>query len=158
MSPVAARTGTRQRMRADQGETLVELVVSIALLGIAGVAVMSGLWVSVVSSTVGRNEATSSAYVRSWAESIQTHVDASKALGSCASYEALFDPHAATDRGLVNVSVKAVCTAVVGGLQQVQLSLTSGGDARHDGTEKLTVFIRQPCNGAAAVEGDNPCA
>ena len=66
----------QQPQRDDRGETLIELVVAVAILGIAGVAILGGLMMSVRSSVIHRNEASGGAYVRSFAEAIQTYVDA----------------------------------------------------------------------------------
>src|SRR4051794_9713611 len=65
----------RTPQRSDSGETLIELVIAVAILGIAAVAILGGLMVSIQSSVIHRNEATGGAYVRSFAEAIQTSVD-----------------------------------------------------------------------------------
>src|SRR3954447_1727605 len=65
----------RAPQRDDRGETLIELLVAVAILGIAGVAILGGLLVSTQASTIHRNSATGGAYVRSFAEAIQADVD-----------------------------------------------------------------------------------
>ena len=65
----------RPRGRSERGETLVELIVSVAILGVAAVAILAGLMLTAKSSDVQRNQATGGAYVRSFAEAIQTDVD-----------------------------------------------------------------------------------
>lgn len=61
----------RLRARDDEGETLVELLVAIVLLGIAGVAVIGtitmGLRISSTSSGYGNNQNA----LRNWAEQIE---------------------------------------------------------------------------------------
>lgn len=176
------RNERRSRWQSDQGETLVELLVAVAILGIAGVAIMTGLLVSVKTSDQHSKEATGGAYVRNWAERIQTAVDAGAKLPSCASAPAYylaigsalvseypddaltsgFTPTLATDGVQTasvmswNGSVWGACTAKR--VQRVLLKFTSAGDASHTADETLTVILRDPCNGPAASNGQEPCS
>jgi type II secretory pathway pseudopilin PulG len=61
-------------MRSQRGESLLELVVAIALMGVAIVAVMSGLTTTVLLSDVQRKEATAASVVRNYAEALQQFV------------------------------------------------------------------------------------
>ena len=150
----------------DRGETLVELMIAIAIIGNAAVAILGGLILSVKTSTVHRNEATGGAYVRSFAEAVQNHVDANgyTACGSAAStYQGVTVPDlpAGYTKTVTNVqswtgSAWGSCTA--DGIQRVQLSVTSTGDASHRATERLTVVLRRPCNGPATTSASDPCA
>ena len=74
----------RTPQHSDRGETLIELVVAVAILGIAAVAILQGLMVGVQSSVMHRNDASGGAYVRSFAEAIQTDVD-SNGYKTCAN-------------------------------------------------------------------------
>ena len=147
--------------RSDRGETLIELVVAVAILGLAAVAILGGLMTSIRTSVMHRNDATGSAYVRSFAEAIQTDVDAN-GYQSCAS--------AASDYAGVVVldlpagyakSVTAVQSwngsgwgsCIADGIQRLDLKVTTTGDAEHKSAERLTVVLRQPCNGGGA----DPC-
>jgi len=152
--------------RSDVGETLIELVVAIAILGIAAVAILSGLLMSVQSSVMDRNNATGGAYVRSFAEAIQTSVDSAgykPCATAAAAYAAVSVPDLPT--GFIT-SVTAVQSwtgsswgpCAVDGVQRLDLKVTTTGDALHRANETLTVIIRQPCNGSATTAGDNPCA
>src|SRR4051812_45015166 len=80
----------RTLARTERGETLIELVVAIAILGIAGVAILGGLMMSVRTSVMHRNDATGGAYVRSFAESIQSSVDSSGGYKSCATAQSAY--------------------------------------------------------------------
>lgn len=138
--------------RDERGETLVELIVSVAILGIAAVAILSGLLVSVKTSDQQRRESTSGAYVRSWAEAIQSTVDTANALSNCAGYETIFNDLKLENPALMPLS--PACTAsTANGIQRVKLTVTSSGDAAHAASESLDVVIRTPCNAAGA----NPC-
>lgn len=152
--------------RDDRGETLVELMVAVAILGIAAVAILSGLILSVKASTLHGNQASGGAYVRSFAEAIQNHVDANGFTG-CASAASTYQGVAVPDLpGGYTKIVTAVQTwngtAWVGcapnGIQRLELKVTTPGDASHKADETLTVILRQPCNGAATTSSSNPCA
>lgn len=158
-----------RRLRAgsgDRGETLVELVVAVAILGIGAVAILGGVMLSAKTSTVHRNEATGGAYVRSFAEAIQNYVDANgyPACGSAASvYGGVAVPDlpggytkAVTSVESWNGAAWGSCTAT--GIQRIGLRIRTTGDAVHRADETLTVILRRPCNGTAAAVGDDPCA
>jgi prepilin-type N-terminal cleavage/methylation domain-containing protein len=154
------------RARDDRGETLIELVVSVAILGIAAVAILAGLMLSVKASDQHRGEATGGAYVRSFAEAIQNYVDANgyKACATAVSaYGGVSVPDLPPGYTKAVVGVQSwtgsgwdTCTA--NGIQRVDLKVTSPGDAVHRTTETLTVILRAPCNGPAVASGDNPCS
>src|SRR4051812_48078836 len=64
----------RTSPRNERGETLIELLVAIAILGIAAVSILAALEMSVKSSDLGRKQADYGSYVRSLAEEIQNTV------------------------------------------------------------------------------------
>lgn len=156
----------RTPQRDDRGETLVELVVAIAILGIAAVAILGGLMVSIQSSVMHRNDASGGAYVRSFAEAIQTEVD-NHGYQTCANAQAGYAGVPVRDLPSgYTTSVTAVhswngsawgpCTA--DGIQRLDLKVSTTGDALHRADEKLTVILRRPCNGAVNVAGADPCS
>jgi prepilin-type N-terminal cleavage/methylation domain-containing protein len=153
-------------LRSERGETLIELVVAVAILGIAAVAILGGLMVSIRTSVMHRNDATGGVYVRSFAEAIQTDVDNS-GYKSCANassgYAAVAVPSlpAGYTRSVTavqswNGSTWGACT--VDGVQRLDLLVTTAGGAPLRAEEKLTVILRQPCNGSATAPGANPCS
>lgn len=154
------------RSRDERGETLVELIIAVAILGIAAVAILSGLLLSVKVSTVNSNQASGGAYVRSFAEAIQNHVDANgyAPCGAAASnYQSVAVPDlpgtyakAVTAVQSWNGTSWGACTA--DGIQRLELRVTTPGDASHKADETLTVILRQPCNGPATTSASNPCA
>ena len=115
-----------------------------------------------------RNDATGGAYVRSFAEAIQTYVD-SNGYKPCALCRV--DLRGRRRRGArparraTPKSVEAVrswngsawgaCTA--DGIQRLDLKVTTTGDSVHRAEETLTVILRQPCNGATTA-ADDPCS
>lgn len=169
------------RWRSDRGETLVELLVAMAILGIAGVAIMTGLMVSVKTSDQHSKAATGGAYVRNWAERIQTANDASRKLPACGSASASYlgvgstlvsesTTDALTSSFTLSLATDSVQTAQIMSwngsawgacaehrTQRVLLRIKSSGDATHSFEETLTVILRDPCNGDASVAGAEPC-
>lgn len=149
--------------QADRGETLVELVVTIVILGIAGVAVLAGVEQSVRSALMGRNEANGGSYVRSLAEVVQNSV-AAGGYAKCGSYVTAAAKTRADIPAAYSASQSAVQTwngsAWVGctnanddGVQRLTLTVSSPTDSRHQATEQLVVILRRPCSGALP----NPC-
>ena len=55
-----------------RGATLVETLVALVILGIAGVAILAGLQLSVTASDIHRKQTSGGAYVRGYAEAIET--------------------------------------------------------------------------------------
>jgi type II secretory pathway pseudopilin PulG len=148
--------GRRTRWADDRGETLVEVLVAVVILGIAGVAVMAGLTLSVKASDIHRKQTTGGAYVRSYAEAIQQYV-ASGHYINCAAANAYnvnavtsqitdlpssFTPRQTAAKSVgTNGAAASGCSADTG-IQQVTLSVKSNDD-RAD--ETLTVVLRKPC-------------
>lgn len=157
---------TRRGTGSDRGETLVEVLAAVVILGIAGVAILAGLQLSVKSSDLGRKQANGGAYVRSLAESIQNHVAddhytvcgtnyLSSAYVSAASYPTAYQP---------GISVKVwtnsgwqPCTNTLDtGVQRLELTMKSpdaAGSSRQI-VERLAIIVRKPCGGAP---GPNAC-
>jgi type II secretory pathway pseudopilin PulG len=154
------------RQRSDRGETLIELVVAVAILGMAAVAILGGLMMGIRTSVMHRNDATGGAYVRSFAEAIQSDVDANgyKTCANAASgYAGVAVPDLPTGYTKSVMAVQScngsswgACT--VDGIQRLDLKVTTTGDNEHKADQTLTVVLRQPCNGAALTAGANPCA
>jgi prepilin-type N-terminal cleavage/methylation domain-containing protein len=148
----------RRLARGDQrGETLIELLVAMSILGVAVVALVSGIGTSVVVSDVHRKEATAGATVRTYAEAIETAVDA-PTTGydlSCAGVSAYATPAGFSVPTGFTARVTAIqywngtafgstCSADVG-VQKLSL-LVSSVDGR--AKESLDVIIRLPCRAA----------
>ncbi|NEA32326.1 type II secretion system protein [Streptomyces sp. SID13031] len=145
---------------AERGESLLELVVAIALMGVAIVAVMSGLTTTVLLSDVQRKEATASSAVRAYAEALQQFVASGHyvACASAGSYAVPgFTPPAGFTARIVAGSVRYWAGALWlplclpdRGLQKLRVSVEST-DGR--ASEYLDVVLRKPCG----VE-DPPCS
>ena len=146
-------------MRGERGESLLELVVAIALMGVAIVAVMSALTTTVLLSDKQRKQATAAVVVRDYSEALQQYVAAGHYVGCALSYSV---PGFVAPEGF---AAKVVAGSVqywsIGlawlplclidtGLQRVRVSVASS-DGR--ASEYLYVVLRRPCG----VE-DAPCS
>ncbi|RZU18612.1 hypothetical protein EV645_0808 [Kribbella rubisoli] len=141
----------------ERGESLLELVVAIALMGVAVVAVMAGLTTTVLMSDTQRKQATAVTTVRNYAEALQQYV-ADGHYVPCASSYAVpgFTPPAGFTARVVSGSVQ-YWTGVLWlplclpdrGLQRLRVSVAST-DGR--AAETLDVVLRKPCR-----LGDPPC-
>jgi type II secretory pathway pseudopilin PulG len=152
-------------MRAvdDRGESLIEILIATAIMGVALVAVLGSVGVGVLMSDVHRKQATAGASVRSYAEQLQAWVAAGgyQPCGSDSAYGAWAGYTAPTSytRSVVAGSVRywngtawvTSCSASTDqGLQQLTLQVASD-DGR--ASERLTLTLRKRCGLADALCG-----
>ena len=139
--------------RDERGETLVEMLVAITILGLAGVAILAGLQLSITTSDLNRKQTTGGAVARNYAEAIQRYV-ASGTYVACAGAGA-YAPgaagvlpagytgtHAPAKRVPPDGGAAGSCSGNDTGVQQVDITVSSA-DGR--ATEELTVVLRKPC-------------
>jgi len=133
----------------DTGETLVELLVAIVILGISVVAILGGLAVVVQSSTLHRKQAQSQNGLRAWAEQI-----GAATYNDCATVGSFGLPSPALPSGFT-AQVTAVqywtgtsfgnsCVADQG-IQKVTLRVTAVNSPYPGFTQTLDVVVRKPC-------------
>lgn len=60
----------------ESGETLVEVLVAVTIMGIAVVAIVSGIATSILMADIHRKQATAGVLVRNYGEAIETYVAA----------------------------------------------------------------------------------
>jgi type II secretory pathway pseudopilin PulG len=159
--PASERLGDTQR-----GDTLVELLVAVSILGIAVVALLGGIGTSIVVSDIHRKDATAQAVVRSYAESIESGVALHGAMstyvdcGAADAYSAppgFSVPHGYT----ATVTIVRYWTGAVfapaclsrgddTGIQRLTLKVSTADTLA---AETLDLVIRKPCR-----ESDEVCA
>lgn len=159
----------RHRKReGESGETLIEILVAIVIMGIGALAVMAGFGFSIAASDLGRKQANGDAFVRTAAEAIQNSVNVN-GLATCASAAATYT---AVGQSAVNSAdgsasgtstyTLTVATPVTWSstsqswsgacsnntTQRIALDVSSVGTRGHHADEHLTVVLLKPCNGS----------
>lgn len=139
-------TGPRDRRGSDGGETLIELLVTIVLLGIAGVAILGAMMIAIDSSVLHRRQAQAQAGLRSWAEQLSGRYD------DCAtSYPGPTDGPAGFTWAVKNVkywdgtAFVDTCPAPDKGIQRVTLEVDVPSSIYPGFTNRLDVVVRKPC-------------
>ena len=149
-----------RRPAGDRGETLIELVATIAIMGTAVVALVGATATAIHLSAVHHDQAVAGADVRVFAEAIQSGVAASPTgYTSCAApavYRAMVPASYLGDVTEVDVRSGSVWKSttepgcVDTGVQRVRLTVRDG-----DATERLDIVIRRPCRPS---DVDTSCA
>jgi type II secretory pathway pseudopilin PulG len=138
--------------QAERGETLVELLVTIVIMGAAFVAILAGVGVAIASSDSHRQEATAEGVLRSYAERIQDSRDVLYV--DCATTSAYASPAGFAEPpgwtiSLTNVaylqtdnSYGGACPSPDRGAQQLTLLAVSPHD-KNGASETLVVVKRR---------------
>lgn len=167
----------RLRSASQRGETLVELLVAVTILGLTVVAVIGGLATSIMMSDGHRKRAMASAEVRKFAEAIQgsvlgsptgylecagaSHYDVYNPAGYLTEVTAVaywnpvapFTPTPLPTAGPSPAAATAgsfgpICNN--GGVQRLSLRVTVNAT---NVAEQLVIYVRQPCR-----SGDPLCS
>jgi type II secretory pathway pseudopilin PulG len=136
----------------DRGETLVELLITIVIMGITVVAIVGALMTSIQMSDVHRKQATAGADARSYAEKVDNYA-AGSGYTPCAGPSAYspstvgFSASSGFTASIASVKYWSGTTWAPScgsdsGLQQVTVQVASA-DAR--ATETSVVVVRKPC-------------
>jgi Tfp pilus assembly protein PilV len=141
------------RAADDRGESLLEVLIAVTIMGVALVAIVGGLVTGILVSDVHRRQATASASVRDYAEAIENAVAGGGYVpcGGAANYAspAGFAVPSGYSMSVVAGSVRywagggwqSTCTTDTG-LQQLTAQVAST-DGR--ATERVVLVLRRPC-------------
>jgi type II secretory pathway pseudopilin PulG len=144
----------RRQRRSDAGESLVELLITVVILGTSVVGVLGAVATAVGASSFDKRQVQAQALLRTWGEQIAAVDDAG--YGDClsASEVAAATPASVPAEFTARVSrvtywdgsaFAAGCTADPG-LRLVRLELTAVDSLLHPGsTQTLDVVVRRPC-------------
>ncbi len=137
-----------EALRDDRGTTLVELLVTVVILGLALVALLGGLGTAVIVSDQHRQQAVAGAAVRSYAEAV-----GAAAYVNCATSAQLANPTGyASPAGYTSTVTRVqywnpntrqfvnTCASPDPGAQKVSLRVTSN---RGQATETLEIIVRK---------------
>jgi Tfp pilus assembly protein PilV len=137
------------RETGEAGETLVELLVAIVILGFAVIATLGGILVIVESSTMHRRQTLSQNGLRAWAEQIS-----GAPYNDCATAASFGLPSPSLPSGFTpqvtavqywNGTAFTTSCASDTGIQKVTLRIAVANGLYPGFTQRLDVVVRKPC-------------
>jgi type II secretory pathway pseudopilin PulG len=128
-----AEARRRNSCRPDQGDTLIEVLIAVVIMGILVVAIITGYLSAAQNQRQHRFLAQSETLTRSYVENLQLHA------GDYASCAATYSP-AAGDSGLT-AQVASTAYWVQGSDSPAQFSATCGAGGGIARVQKLTVTV-----------------
>ena len=151
---------------AERGETLIELIVTVAIMGTAVVAILGAIANSIMLTGTHRKQSVAGAAVRAYAETVETGVAAAPtkyaACASVAAYQTAFayTPPTGYTRSVLSVEYVNSTNGFTGscstdlGVQRVTLQVASSDNKVK---EKLVIVIRKPCRSTTDFPADPAC-
>ncbi|MFI5564265.1 prepilin-type N-terminal cleavage/methylation domain-containing protein [Amycolatopsis japonica] len=140
-------------LEGDRGESLLELIIAVAIMSVAVIAVAAGIGTAVLVSDIHRKQATAGTTARDYGEAIQ-HLIAGGGYVACASTASYASPPGFLSPPGYSASVvpgslrywtgsgwQASCTADKG-LQRLTVRVRSGDDRA---VEDLVIVVRKRC-------------
>jgi type II secretory pathway pseudopilin PulG len=136
----------RARGRGERGETLVELLVTVVIMGSAIVALVAGVATAVASSDTHRQDSTAEGVLRSYAERVQGASYADCATAYTTGYTVPAGGWTATITSILYLqsdsSYGAACSPDLGA-QQITLHVVSP-HTKNGADETLVIVKRKP--------------
>lgn len=135
------------RLRADRGDTLIEILVTVSILAIAVVAIVGGFGTSIFMSDTQRKEATEQTILRNYVEAVQgmtTWV-------GCAT-PAAYTP---SQVGLTGYSTPYVPTATA--VQYWNGSAFTSTCSSDTGLQKITLQVQAPPRATESIDVVKRC-
>lgn len=132
----------------DAGETLVELLITLVILGVGVVALLGGLFVTVQTSALHRNQVVAQNVLRGWAEQI-----GAEEYTHCATPDSFSPPTLPSGFSGTVVAVQYwdgtsftdSCDPGDTGIQKVSLRITVSKNPFPGITQSVDVVVRKPC-------------
>jgi Tfp pilus assembly protein FimT len=118
-----------QRRHSEAGETLAELLVTIAILGLAIVVITAGLGAAIISSDVHRGHATADGLARSTAECLKDRTQPYQASGNYSSSGCIPSGVSVATQWWTGTPTSPAAfssTSNANGLEQLTVTATSG--------------------------------
>jgi type II secretory pathway pseudopilin PulG len=152
--------------RDDRGETLLELIISIAIIGLGVTSILGAVMAATGSSTLDQRQVQAQSRLKSWAEKLNTagYVDCAttSSYPTYLTFAGQTSPAPALPNGFTAgyvtvqswngtgfVATTPSCTAGVGGtdqgVQRVQLRITAAATLYPGFSTDLWVTLRKPC-------------
>jgi hypothetical protein len=138
----------------DRGESLIELLVAVTIMGITVVAVIGGLTTSIVVSDISREHAQAAAHIRAYAAQMQEAVATGGYDAVCPVTEGSYPDYPSVDGFVGQVEPGSVkfwdevvddfveaCSISDTGIQMVTVVVTGPGDRVE---ERLNLILRRP--------------
>jgi prepilin-type N-terminal cleavage/methylation domain-containing protein len=154
----------------DRGETLIELLVAMLIMGVGVVTLLGGMATGVRMSVIYHEQALAGTQVRAYAESIESSIYASPSgYTDCATtltYGLSFIPAPNYTASITSITYwdgtstfVPTCTTTPTdtdtGIQELTLAVSNINDGE---TESLVIIIRRPCRSLADFSLDPPCS
>jgi type II secretory pathway pseudopilin PulG len=144
----------RRPARSDAGATLIELIVAVAIMGVAFVTILAGIGTAIIGADIQRRDATASVVLATAAEKITA--ESEPYVACAASYPVPAPPEGftvvvaevalwdqASNRFVATLDSCLATPAADDGLQLVRLTSTSSGGSRGADVEVLEVVKRR---------------
>ena len=151
-----------KRLREDRGESLIELLVALSIMGTAIAVLLAGLATTINMSVVHREQAEAGVHVRAFAEAVENTVAANPSgyvpCATTSSYLAVYTAPAGFTRSVVEIKywngAWANSCGTDQGVQRVTLRVESADGKVRD---TLAVILRKPCRSKEDYPTDWPC-
>ena len=136
----------------ESGETLIELLVSLVILGICGAAIIGSLLIAVDVSQLHEKQVQQQQYLRSWAESVSNTNDATYPGCSDACYIGMtpapvsgLSPSVGPIECWSGTAFSTSACATRDAVKRVTLTVSASGALLPSASRSLKVVVRRAC-------------
>lgn len=144
-------SGRRCRDRSDAGESLVELLVSVMIMGIAVTAILGALGMSATSSSLHRDQGKAQNLLHNWSEKVSA-----SAYTPCATAADVVAPDPLPTGFTSSVAwvhwwggstfnAPSCTSASDTGLQLIRLAISGSAGGGMAGSASADIVVRKPC-------------